>query len=303
MTAHRLARLPLVVVVVASGCYLLVYLYRWEWNRALISGLFFLIAEIALAASMILGRLRALEERLDRSPASPGVDEVLGRVRETAPPDRAPFNWLEDSTQRFQVFVPVLMGAGVVLSGLAYLVERAASATAKPLLERELAGRLASLAVPAGGFLTAAPSGSSVLADDRPPVAAVRRRYPAPVRVAAVVAAAGLGFLAVDTLAAQTQNGGDPVIEGTTHLDLQVVYGRPAAVVDTAEAFWAVCRAALPSGIDVVDITATGSDRVRMSLSPALGRHGSRRFLGCVEDVTLDRVQASVVGVETIPAS
>jgi hypothetical protein len=46
------------------------------------------------------------------------------------------------------VFVPVLMGAGLVLSGLAWIVERVAKATAGSAMERGLATRLVAFSVP-----------------------------------------------------------------------------------------------------------------------------------------------------------
>ena len=54
LTGLRVAsRLLLVGVLVASGGYVLVYLYRWEWNRALMAGVFFLAAEIALVGAAL----------------------------------------------------------------------------------------------------------------------------------------------------------------------------------------------------------------------------------------------------------
>ena len=43
-------------VAAISGTYLVVYLYRWEWNRAVISGVFFLAAEIAYVGGHCAGR-------------------------------------------------------------------------------------------------------------------------------------------------------------------------------------------------------------------------------------------------------
>ena len=53
------------------------------------------------------------------------------------------------------VFVPVLMGAGVLLSGVAWLVERIARATVTPVAERGLAAQLDGLALPTHGFAAA----------------------------------------------------------------------------------------------------------------------------------------------------
>ena len=76
MTIRRLlsmaVRLLGLAVLVTSGTYLLVYLYRWEWNRALISGLFFVAAEVALATGTLMRRFDRIERRLDDVDASRG---------------------------------------------------------------------------------------------------------------------------------------------------------------------------------------------------------------------------------------
>ena len=57
----------------ASGAYVFVYLYRWEWNRALVSGVIFLAAEIALLGALILDRVARLGRRLDESTGAIGA--------------------------------------------------------------------------------------------------------------------------------------------------------------------------------------------------------------------------------------
>ncbi|MGH9188184.1 MAG: hypothetical protein ACRD0U_20650, partial [Acidimicrobiales bacterium] len=139
----------------AAGWYVFVYLHRWEWNRALISGVIFLAAEVGLIGVLLLDRLARVERRLeDRGSRSPEPDRlVLQRLRDTAPPPHQPFAWLTRDPERLSVFVPVLLGAGAVLSSLAWVVERLARMTSRPLLERGLARRLDSLALPPGGLL------------------------------------------------------------------------------------------------------------------------------------------------------
>ncbi|HET7722517.1 MAG TPA: hypothetical protein VFK43_21310 [Acidimicrobiales bacterium] len=131
-----------------TALYFFVYLWRWEWNRALIAGVLFVATEVAMASATILSRLRRVEERMQAPDPA-----VLARIRETAPPARDHFEWLSPKSGRLGVFVPVLIGMGVVASGLAWLVERLARATAGPALERGLASRLAPLAWPAGGLV------------------------------------------------------------------------------------------------------------------------------------------------------
>ncbi len=147
----RPGRIPAVLgggVMFFTALYFFVYLWRWEWNRALIAGVLFVATEVAMAAALVLNRLRRVEDRMPTPDPA-----VLARIRETAPPARDHFEWLSPRSGRLGVFVPVLIGMGVVASGLAWLVERLARATAGPALERGLASRLAPLAWPAGGLV------------------------------------------------------------------------------------------------------------------------------------------------------
>jgi hypothetical protein len=151
MTTRRIGLAAGVLTLLASGGYVFVYLYRWEWNRALVSGLIFVASEVALTSFLLSQRLRTTEAKLDALVGDRRT-RVLQRLEETAPPPRAGFAWLA-RPERMNVFVPVLLGAGVVLSALAWLVERVARATARPTMERHLAGRLGELAPPRHGFL------------------------------------------------------------------------------------------------------------------------------------------------------
>jgi hypothetical protein len=147
--ARRIGLLALVVVMVAAGGYVFVYLARWEWNRAVVSGIIFLAAEMALLGSLVLERVATLRHRVD---AIGGPDErVLRRLRDHAPEPAHPFAWLKGT--QMNVFVPVLLGAGVVLSALAWIVDRVARLTAVPSLERGLARRLGTLQPEPGGML------------------------------------------------------------------------------------------------------------------------------------------------------
>jgi len=141
----------------ASGTYTFVYLYRWEWNRALMSAAIFIAAEVAVMGSLLAQRLKVITERLDDQPAAsppPARTVRLEHIRAGAPAPKARFAWLARPEQ-MNVFVPVLMGAGVLLSGVAWLVERVARSTVAPMAERGLAGRLDGLSLPAHGFVTA----------------------------------------------------------------------------------------------------------------------------------------------------
>jgi hypothetical protein len=180
VSPRRIGLLVTLVTMGGAGWYVFVYLYRWEWNRALISGVIFLAAELGLIGTLVIGRLARIERRLDEGalapaggPSQPRVvrrmeavgridpdPAVLARLRESAPPPRQPFAWLTKRPQEVSVFVPVLLGAGAVLSGLAWVVERLARRLTGPAVERNLARRLHAIALPPGGFV--------VGDDDRP---------------------------------------------------------------------------------------------------------------------------------------
>ena len=153
MTAprRRRARSRSLVVMAAAGWYVFVYLYRWEWNRALVSGIIFLAAEIGLLGALVLERLATLRHRRVDAHRSARTSASLRRLREHAPEPAQAVRLARRATDN--VFVPVLLGAGVVLSALAWMVDRVARLTAVPSMERGLARRLATLQPPAGGLL------------------------------------------------------------------------------------------------------------------------------------------------------
>ena len=155
-TPRRIGLAALLTVMVAAGWYVFVYLYRWEWNRALVSGIIFLAAEVALLGALVLERLARLGRRLTEPDRAPSDERVLRRLRERTPPPARPFAWME--RQQTNVFVPVLLGAGVVLSALAWVVDRLARIVAVPTMERGLARKLSTLQPAPGGLLGEPPT-------------------------------------------------------------------------------------------------------------------------------------------------
>lgn len=148
MIGIKLARLVGFATLLASGTYLFVYLERWEWNRALIAGVLFLAAEVGLIGAAILGRLRTAARDAPRS-----ATRARAALRSTRPAPSRPFAWLRHDPSRLGVFVPILMGAGVLISALAWLVERVARVTVHPTRELSLEADLVALHWPEGGLL------------------------------------------------------------------------------------------------------------------------------------------------------
>ncbi|HEV2757497.1 MAG TPA: hypothetical protein VG318_17170 [Actinomycetota bacterium] len=287
MSAKRLAYAVMTVVLAASGTYMFVYLYRWEWNRTLIAGIFFVAAEIGLVGAAILERLKKMESRMTATAEPP----ALAAIQETAPEPKAGFKWLT-RTDGMGVFVPVLMGAGFVVSGIAWLVERFAHATARPAMERGLAWRLVPLSLPQGGFV-----GGGV-----PALAPHPSRTKARVKHALVtIAVAAALFLSIDVLGDLTQNRPDRALPGTSStLVVEIKTRMPnSSSVETASRLWSACAGTVPAYITTPKIAALGSGKALIVTQPALGEHTQRRLTGCLSDTTLDEVQARVRSVET----
>ena len=69
--------------------------------------------------------------------------------------------------------------------------------------------------------------------------------------------------------------------------------GEPAA----AAALWAVCAGTV--GGEVSAVPTSDGDAWRVTIAPAIGEHGENRLVGCLEDVTIDRVIGDVVAIES----
>ncbi|MEI2700508.1 MAG: hypothetical protein V9E94_20050 [Microthrixaceae bacterium] len=140
----------------ASGVYMFVYLYRWEWNRALISAAIFLAAEIAVLGWFLGRKLDSLERGVHSLGTELDVARtrrIAGHLNSAGRQPSAAFEWLRPDPGNTHVFIPVLLGAGLVLVALAWAVERVASMTASHTSDRRLASGLSRLAPPRGGFL------------------------------------------------------------------------------------------------------------------------------------------------------
>jgi hypothetical protein len=171
MNARRIGLIAAVFTLVASGAYVFIYLYRWEWNRAQVAAAIFIAVEIALIGWILADRLRRIDRRLDdqakAQSALEGEQRRLNIIRTSAPTPRSNFEWLTHTDQT-NVFIPVLLGAGAVLSGLAWIVERVARVTAGRSAERGLARDLDALDLPAGGLLDGGLDPLALLRGPRP---------------------------------------------------------------------------------------------------------------------------------------
>ena len=144
--------------LLTGALYMIVSLNRWEWSRALFFGLIVLIAEVGLATALVLRRLTRLQHSFT-------VDRAVAEILRETRPARDRFAWLKRSTEQSNVFITFLVGGGVLLSGVAWLVDRVAAKTSSPAGEQRLAHELAPISYPAGGLLL---DDVTVLAQDVP---------------------------------------------------------------------------------------------------------------------------------------
>ena len=273
------------LVMLSSGLYVFVYLYRWEWNRAIVAGIFLIASGLALATMAILDRIGRLEARLDVG--DDAAPSALPTIEAARPEAHRFFEWLDD-TKNMNVFVPVLMGAGVVVSAIAWAVERFAHVTVRPSMERSLASNLGALSLPADGLL-----GPPQSPPRRDPTVAWKR-------AGALAVAMLVLWVAIDVLADMTQGRPDLHNSGAASeilLDVGADDGDLTSEVMAAQGLWGACRSTINKNLDgepVID--ATGS-MVRIFVRPGLGEHSKRRLVGCLEDSLIDHVQGRVVSI------
>ncbi|MFD0683570.1 hypothetical protein [Actinomadura fibrosa] len=298
--------LGLAAVVFWTAAYVVIYLARWEWQRALMAGELLLVALVVLLAVAGARRLARMERRLSdliegtgRPAAAPRLAAVpLQRAAYgepsggTAGKDAAPrFRWLEPGEDAYRVFIPVLLGAGIIVSGIAALVERLATALVRTGHGSAAVRLPDALTPPSGGVLAGAPD----LAPLRPDPKAWLRA------TAAVLAALAVAWLAVDELAERTQDRADrPVAAAasTVVIEADTRGSTGAATPDPlVTRLWEYCRGSTRPYVEGGGTVPLGGGRYALVVRPALGEHALRRMRGCLEDAVVDRARFRVVSV------
>lgn len=296
LAIRRLGRLLSAVVLVASGAYVFVYLARWEWNRALIAGLFFLAAELALIADVLLARFDRLSNQIEQERVREQTTALAARLRANRPDTPGPFAWLAPDRDRLSVFLPVLIGAGVVLSAVAYVVEQVSRVTAVPVAEHELARGLALMALPAEGLAPLGRMPRPLPGALAPPRASPFWRW---FTIAGLVAVLTAGILAAAQFLQAVPEHARP---GTTLTVDVVVLRRNLAQTeqDLALSLWTVCRIRVPEDVELAalePLDPRDPSRIRMVLSPAPGASDTKEFVGCMQDALVERARTFVLAV------
>jgi|RhiMethySRZTD1v2_1073278.scaffolds.fasta_scaffold535334_3 hypothetical protein len=118
-------------------------------------------------------------------------------------------------------------------------------------------------------------------------------------RLLAYVAVAAVLVVGVKVMMEATQNRpDDPPPGSSSSIEFRVSAadfqrGDEAA----ATALWAVCAATVDGTTSALP-EPVGSG-FRVSVTPALGEHGTKRLVGCLEDLTLDRMTGEVLTIQT----
>ena len=290
-----LGRITLVSTMIAAGGHTLYYLYYWEWQRAQIAGTLFVATLVVGATSLLLSRMRRLEREVVRrlAPASDGLaaqlasgGSVPAAIRDGDGSSRPDFPWLapEFTPRRYDVlavpavlatmlawvtprsdvavFIPVLLGAGLIVSLVAALAERTAAAV----------------------NIGTTPSGT------------VRGLVLAGVAAVAMVGAviAGLWWFAhyrPVTLG-----------EGRTEITVQVTANtavRPAE--ETVEIVGRYCARKAIDGVRVRRVEPAAPGIAVLIVEPLLDEQAQRRYGGCLQDANLERHRLTVTETLLVP--
>ncbi len=284
--AAPLGRLLLLVVLAGSAAYVGLSMYRWEWQRAIFAALAFLGALGVLLFLALLRRLDRLERRLDQVGSASRAGTVgSGRVPGEGGPGYGvsaqpaqDFAWLGPPHGTY-VFVPLLLGFGVLVSLLAVAVERLA------------------------GFVVGAPSGGGParVGALHPPDR--RRRSPlrmAGLAVAAFAMATALAGLLVPGIQDVIYDPEEPT-PGRREMVIEVDARRVAVeATDTVAALAVYCREQMQAPIVVDSVEYVSQYEARLTVYPRLAPQAQRRYTGCLQDLVMDRHLARVLSVRDV---
>ena len=124
-------------------------------------------------------------------------------------------------------------------------------------------------------------------------------------RLLVAVAVAAVAFFAVGAIGDATQTRPDE-----RHHDLKTevvvhIEGKNYRQnIDTAAyALWASCSATVAGDLVEPGIEPLGDGDYRFAMTPSLGHHGKERLLGCLRDLTVDRLKSNVESVQDVALS
>ena len=287
-------RVVVVSTMLLAGAHVAYYLYYWQWVRAQIAGVLFVAALVIAATWLILARLKHIERDVARrlemarvAAPTPTIDAyAAGSAPDSFDATQPDFPWLaaDFSPPRHQalailvlaaagppiaeyprtaIFIPALLGAGLVVSLVAGLAERTATATYARTT----------------------------------PAQAVRKLI-----IGGVVAVVAAG-LVIAALWWTAHYRPVVLGEGQTEITVQVSsHARPRPAVETVEIIGRYCaRDAIP-GVRFQRVQPVSPDSAMLIVSPLLDEDAQRRYGGCLKDAILERYRLTVTKTELVPA-
>jgi hypothetical protein len=308
--ARTLAGTCLFGTLLVAGGHTIYYLYYWEWVRAQIAATFTVAGLVIGATWLILYRLDRLERAVLRLATRPEPSRSTPEPRssgpraEAEPAGRLEFPWLAPSfaparhrillplalvaggmpvvhEPELGVFIPVLLGAGLLASVVAAVIERTATAV--------------------NGRNGAAVNGSNGTAGNGRADAAVKKigrkgnSFPALAGfVTAVLVVPGLWW---------TAHYSSPTWhEGRTEMTVEVAShsGRPVPVAEVLDVTARYCALNAITGVRVERVRPDPAEAATVVLTPVLDEQARRRFRGCLEDGTLFRYRMTVTGTVAV---
>lgn len=122
-------------------------------------------------------------------------------------------------------------------------------------------------------------------------------------RVLLTGAVATAAFFGVGALADATQTRADQRdVDLKTEVVVHVQGKNYRQSMETAAwALWASCAATVEGELVEPGIEPLGGDDFRFAITPSIGHHGKERLLGCLRDLTVDRLKSHVVSARDIP--
>lgn len=299
--------LCLAAVIGVSGGYTVHYLNHWQWVRAQIAGIAFIAALVIAATVAVLGRLRRMERHLAviaaalaRPPDETGPPvPAQGSAGDVEP--RPDFRWLGEEVRgpltflpvavlatlwpvapHHEIFIPVFLATGLLVSAVAWLVERLSS----------LRHRGRPTPVPA---MSADELGAQArtLVVTRP----VRMLLVIPLVAAVAVTAVIIGLYRTSHYRPQVLGPGIT----TFTVRAEQHGGPPTTARQSTETVGRYC--AINTGVDVRyrDVAAGPGRTVLLRVFPLLDETAQNRFVGCLEDAILDQHRLTVTSTALSP--
>lgn len=108
----------------------------------------------------------------------------------------------------------------------------------------------------------------------------------------------GIGAIGDATQTRADVRDTDAVTEIVVHVEAK---NYRQSIETGAWALWGTCAATVVGTLVEPGIEPLGGGDFRFAISPTLGHHGRERLLGCLSDLTVDRLRSHVISARDVP--